>query len=371
MSSPVAPASCRLPGEGGTPSRQPPGRRRYNPGEQGSRRPHRQAPVLSHFPAQLLNSPVSCLLYCIFRGKKRKPMRQVTGVGAKPVFVATSDGLGAAVSRVLPGETAPSVSRLLAYENVIRRFHAARTVIPFRYGCLFDEEDQIVRLLSEHAAEWKDILRELDGRVEMGIRALSGEGVARASRPWDHLQDAHATGQSHVALEVAPGRGKPTRQSGREYLSARKAYYMEQGRIAQQADAVLQRCREALAGLSVKSKMESPSWCVLPLKTNVPLPSLYFLIRRRDVALFRRAFQKIRERESTSLLLSGPWPPYNFVERTMTGQGFRLEARSPGIVVKADTPPRIMGKPARWASARDAHATPQAKVEPRKREILP
>lgn len=362
---------------------------------------------------------MSCLVYCIFRGEKRKPIRQVTGVGAKPVFVVTSDGLGAAVSRVLPGETTPNVSRLLAYENVIQRFHAARTVIPFRYGCVFDEENQIVRLLGERAGEWKDVLRELDGRVEMGIRALSGD---KGPRP----QGAEAM-QSHVALEVAPEPSKRTRQSGREYLSARKACYMEQERIAQQGNAVLQRCREALAGLSVKSKMESPSWCVLPSlavrmgarrkralcpgpspapprgrgqanelsvnaascpalaglparglrpgeatsPTNVPLPSLYFLIRRRDVASFRQAFRKIRARESASLLLSGPWPPYNFVERTMSGKGFRLEARSPGIVVEADTPPRIVGKPARWASARDAHATPQAKLEPRKRGTPP
>jgi hypothetical protein len=243
----------------------------------------------------------------------------VTGVGAKPVFVVTSDGLGAAVSRVLPGETAPNVSRLLAYENVIRRFHAARTVIPFRYGCRFDEEDQIIRLLGERAGEWKDVLRELDGRVEMGIRALSGD---KGPRP----QGAEAM-QSHVALEVAPEPSKRTRQSGREYLSARKACYMEQERIAQQGNAVLQRCREALAGLSVKSKMESPSWCMLPGKTNVPPPSLYFLIRRRDVASFRRAFRKIRARESASLLLSGPWPPYNFVERAVAGVPSRFASR--------------------------------------------
>ncbi len=255
------------------------------------------------------------LLYCIFRSEQDRRNKPVRGVGAQPVFTVSNDGLSAAVSRVLPADLTPDVSRLLAYGNVVETLHADLTVIPLRYGCLLAEERQILRLLGERGEEWKALLRELDGCAEMGIRALPGNGEFKARNPKTR----------HSSLPAGAPR---TPSSGRAYLVARKACYVEEERIAKEDIALLQRCRDALAGLSVNSKMETQSFCALHPKLHAPFPSLYFLIRWDKVPSFRRAFREISPAESARLLLSGPWPPYNFVERTTAGEAFHLAARS-------------------------------------------
>ena len=90
------------------------------------------------------------------------------------------------------------------------------------------------------------------------------------------------------------------------YLTARKAHYAHQDRWTEEYRQVSERCLAQFAGLFVKSKTEAPS-------PRLPLLSLYFLIPRPAVAAFRRAFRQLTETESARLLLSGPWPPYNFV----------------------------------------------------------
>ena len=63
--------------------------------------------------------------------------------------------------------------------------------------------------------------------------------------------------------------------------------------------------------MCVKSKTEAPS-------PRLPLLSLYFLVDRAVVESFRQAFRRLSEAESARLLLSGPWPPYNFVTSGMS-----------------------------------------------------
>ncbi len=90
------------------------------------------------------------------------------------------------------------------------------------------------------------------------------------------------------------------------YLTARKAHYAHQDHWTTEYRQAADRCQAQFAGLSVKCKTEAPS-------ARLPLLSLYFLLPRPAVESFRQAFRQLTETESARLLLSGPWPPYNFV----------------------------------------------------------
>jgi hypothetical protein len=106
------------------------------------------------------------LLYCIC---------QQDGDGSchgPGIRVVTGHGLMAVVSELEGPTTAPSVSSLLAYERVVEAIHARQTVIPLRYGCLMESEEQIVQLLEEHRREYEALLGRLHGMTEMGIRLL-------------------------------------------------------------------------------------------------------------------------------------------------------------------------------------------------------
>jgi hypothetical protein len=209
--------------------------------------------------------------------------------------------LCAAVSHIGPRDLAPDLPRIQAYERVVNSYHRQGTVIPMRYGCVVSQESQVIKLLEEHDPQYEGLLQELEGCVEMGLRVL--------------LPAASLTGVTpgpEAGREVAgPPPPAPTAQPerlGLAYLTARKAHYAHQDSWTKEYHQVANRCLVQFAGLSVKSKTEAPS-------PRLPLLSLYFLVPRTVVGSFRRAFWQLSETESARLLLSGPWPPYNFVTR--------------------------------------------------------
>ncbi len=241
------------------------------------------------------------LLYCVFRSAEDRKPEPLLGVGRQPVFTLSNSALSVAVSRVSLQNLTPNVSRVLSYASVIESFHRVSTVVPMRYGCQFEEEPHVLRFLAEGDQKYKALLSELDGCVEMGIRIFPKRTEARSEESGIVLSDC----VPHALCSGNPGR---------LYLAARKAHYVRREGITDQMDIFVERCREALGGLSVKSRTERPSFRVPNSVFRFPLVSLYFLIPRQSVEPFRNAFRRISSREPARFLLSGPWPPYNFAE---------------------------------------------------------
>ena len=234
---------------------------------------------------------MSCLCYCICRhpGPETGPL---LGVGNQPVYRLTHQRLSAAVSRLEPADLAPDLPRLRAYARVVCALHCQGPIIPLRYGAVVSQESRLLTLLDEQILQYEALLRELEGCVEMGLRVLL---------PQTPLSPGPAGSR-----EELPGSPAPPGSPGLTYLTARKLHYARQDRWTEEYRRAADRCQAQFTGLFVKCKTEAPS-------PRLPLLSLYFLVPRAMLAPFRQAFRRLSATESARLLLSGPWPPYNFV----------------------------------------------------------
>jgi len=243
---------------------------------------------------------MSCLFYCICRHPGPVLPAPLLGVGGGPVYQVKHGLLGAAVSRIARTDLAPDLSMVRAYDRVVHSYHRQDTVIPMRYGCVVGQESQVIRLLDEHHRQYEALLQELEGCVEMGVRVL----LPAASLPAVSSRDLQGSPEDRRP-PLAAAAATPDRP-GLAYLTARKAHYVHQDCWTKEYRQAADRCLAQFAGLFVKAKTEAPS-------PRLPLLSLYFLVPRALVESFRQAFRRLRVAEPTGLLLSGPWPPYNFV----------------------------------------------------------
>lgn len=224
------------------------------------------------------------LLYAVFRARIYE-LDMPLGVECGRLTTVCRDGLAAALSEISPSELPPTIARLKAYQRVIEILHRSRTLIPMRYGCTFATREQVVEHLKDRGEEYRTLLDGLGGCVEMGIRVL--------------LPSLPAT--SRVRNVVAPG------VTGGAYLAARRERYAVEDRAAAEEERVLKRICTGMENLFVRWRSERGS-C-----SRGRLLSLYFLVPRDRVEPFRRTFRDLGMNGSAKLLLTGPWPPYNFV----------------------------------------------------------
>jgi hypothetical protein len=285
---------------------------------------------------------VSYLLYCILNSPKTQSHVALVGVDGQPVFLLSNDGLSATVSKIQHPHISYNISWLLAYKQVIEAFHndlAIGGVIPMRYGYLFKERSQVIQVLKKSRVEYISLLKELEGCVEMGIRILISDSAkkrnSKLETPWprpampgasDGRTDMEQQQKqekiqitSHLPIPSRSRDGEGGRNSkletpGKAYLAARKANYAQEEKFNKQVEQVIERCRALFSGLFVKCKTEVPSIADFQFSIHNPFPSIYFLIQRESIAAFRRAFRQLSKNETARLLLSGPWPPYNFAQ---------------------------------------------------------
>jgi hypothetical protein len=236
---------------------------------------------------------VSYLIYCIFGGTRGPIHPLPPGVGGEPVFVVTQKGLSAALSQLVESDLAPHILQIVDYERVVEAFFRSTTVIPLRYGCRVADASEAARLLEKRRDEYETVLRKLAGVGEMGIHILPN-----GSRPEKDLRP--------------PPPATPSKMSGAAYLEARRQYLLSLDQAALDQRGLAEDLCSFLVGLYVRRKVEVPE-----SSSRRPL-SIYFLVPQDRIDSFRQAARQLLSRHSLKMLLSGPWPPYNFVDRDDT-----------------------------------------------------
>jgi hypothetical protein len=212
------------------------------------------------------------LLHCVFRHDGTDTPEVVHN---HRLAVATSPW----IEKETPDQETPDVARLVAYEKSIALLHATRTVVPLRFGCVMEDQSQILQLLDERGAEFERLLGQLDGLVEMGLQ---------------------------VWWESPPEEPLPTDLAGpgARYLAAARGRHAGLTPIEEQW---AQRVCESVEGFYAREKREARP------AVEGRLVSLHFLVARAAAEEFRERVRRLAVSGEMKLMVSGPWPPYNFV----------------------------------------------------------
>lgn len=248
------------------------------------------------------NRPAGYLLYCIYHCGQAGPVAGMTGLQNQAVETVCSDDLCAAVSALDDAFLASRVTELKRYGQVVAACHRRHATIPMRYGSIFRDKGEIGCHLEEYGHAYQKLLLKLSGHEEMGIRLL-----LPAVRPsWPPVRDALRKEVESLAAT------RPPALSGKAYMSRQKRRYGLTDDFIRQAEAVLFSWRGSFKGLFVECRYERPQWHALQ---KAPILSAYFLVPRRHLTGFQETFIRISRRRPEKALLSGPWPPYNFVRQ--------------------------------------------------------
>jgi hypothetical protein len=232
------------------------------------------------------------------------------GLNGNALQLVVENGLAAVLSEIHQPETCLTTEAATAYHRVIACLHEERTVIPFRFGAFFDNISQVRQVLRTHRDRYERMLAMLDGCDEMGLRILL-EGKC--------LDDD----SSHPAESVATGEtGMSEPSPGTTYLARRRSYYRRDLLLQDITQRTVDKHANHFKGLCAAVNYERAVQCRYEGEPSV-MVSLYFLVPRVKNKRFLDAFHALYGQQRSRALLTGPWPPYNFVTSD------RLEVPSP------------------------------------------
>jgi hypothetical protein len=248
-------------------------------------------------------------LYGIVAGGAEPPVS--TGVDGHPVQIHAHAGLSALVSHVPLArfseealakrlEDLESVERLArAHEAVLEAAQAAVTVVPFRLCTIYSSPQTLDAMLAREADALAEELGRLDGMQEWGVKAF-----LRAPVP-------------------ASGADEPETVSGAEYLTRKRERRDAAVAGREATETAVAQIHARLTECATASTLSRPHDRRLSGRDTEMVLNAAYLVPAEGVAAFRAIVDDLagrNEADEVELELTGPWPPYHFVEPLSDGR---------------------------------------------------
>jgi hypothetical protein len=219
-----------------------------------------------------------------------------------PRALPVGDGLWlVAADAPLPAYSADSIQenlqdldwisgRALAHEAVVEHFGRTGTVVPMKIFTLFAGDDRALEHIRNDRGRLDRILSRIAGCQEWGVLVRFDESRAKEA----------------VANDRRPS-------SGTDFLQRKKLEKDAARTLLSKLQPEMDEVFADLAAQAAESRRRAPV---------SPSPLLLdgaFLVRTEDAADFEKTVSRWAGRLADSaceLTLTGPWPPYNFLEAT-------------------------------------------------------
>jgi hypothetical protein len=263
-------------------------------------------------PRPAADAPVGCYVYGVTRqGQAGSALGEAVGVdGGQIREVALSD-LAALVSDVSLLEFGEEPLRenlndvqwleqtARAHERALDAAMDQTTVVPMRLCTIYHGEEQVREMLDGEGRGLREALDRLEGKTEWGVKVIAEpEALTRAAADDPEVGDDP---------ELSPGLA---------YLEARRRETQAGRRVDGMAEDWGNRVHERLATVSfeaLRNPLQAPE--IAGYEGEMVLNGVY-LVDDRDEHGFRKVVDVLAAElapQGISLELTGPWPPYNFV----------------------------------------------------------
>jgi len=183
----------------------------------------------------------------------------------------------------------------VAHEAVVESFIDARAVLPTKLFTMFTSDTRAVQHVRAQRARIASVVKRVANHHEWGVRVV--------------LDRARSSSASARPIQVKGAR------TGVDYLARKKARRDASVELAERARETVAALYDRLAERSRQARRRSAS--ELPVDSGPLLLDAAFLVPRTRSA----AFRALAAREARALALhgygltiSGPWPPYTFVQ---------------------------------------------------------
>ena len=196
----------------------------------------------------------------------------------------------------------------IAHEAVVESFVGAQAVAPMKLFTIFTSDARAVENITRDRVRVDAALKRVANHLEWGVRVAldPAQTPAAKSRRARAAPGARSARGAMEALETT---------SGAAFLTRKKAQRDANAELAGRAREVVSELYDRLAAHARVAKRRAPG--ERPAQGGPLLLDAAFLVARTRSARFEKAATgaaRDLERHGYRVTVSGPWPPYSFIE---------------------------------------------------------
>jgi len=237
------------------------------------------------------------------RHRKPIPLESVLGVSGNQVFLYPASELAIVVSEHNPSEPLNQKAGV-DHARVIADCFKHSTILPFRFGTVFQDDEGLRKSIRSNQRQFQCSLERLHGKTEMHLKIYVDSCCKDQLDKHPHLEGVGGVGKEYLSNL----RESATRQRERQTRARAVSYQMH--RMFSPLDEEVS-CRMTEGG-----KM---------------LLDIAHLIDRKCVERYQNKYATTSAMmRECQMQLSGPWPPYHFVQRLT--RGVHAPAHTPAAV---------------------------------------
>jgi hypothetical protein len=226
----------------------------------------------------------------------------IKGIKDTALSSVVFEDIAAVVSDINKSDLITDKSNALAYAGVVEILAQQFPLLPMRYGSVMESNDSIAKMLERNYFEFQQNLLKVEGKMEYGLKIFCNSETLQAEIKAKSGIDAKTT------LNGAPDIKNSVY---RDYVNQKlKAHRFEEMMLAY-VDAVINEITGNLKRLDAVSKIKK-----MTTPSNI-IDAVFLLEKNKKSELIRSIEELQKQYPLMKFVLTGPWPPFNFVDLTV------------------------------------------------------
>ncbi len=248
------------------------------------------------------------LIYSIIKGTENPAqlisvLNGLRGISGAKLEVVSCERIAAVVCSVQKNAVVTDRSGTLEYAGLVDNLSKEFTLLPVRFGSVMESNDEIRKMLQKNYKEIEKNLLKVEGRVEFGLKVFCDPEKLQAR--------FNAKGEAEIKTVDNTVKGQ-NNSVFKDYVNKKLIEYRIEESLLSYVNSVIQEITECCAGLEAISKYKK-----MPSPTNI-IDALFLIDKEMTDQLIRLVKDLQTRYPDLNFILTGPWPPYNFVDITIS-----------------------------------------------------
>jgi len=222
-------------------------------------------------------------------------IKGISGVG---LYAVSVDKITVVVCDINKAEIIADKSCAIEYAGVIETLAQQFTLLPVRYGSVMESADAIKKILERNYNEIQRNLQKVENKFEFGLKVFCDSEKLMAE-----LEDANETVQKS---------GSEIKNSVfRKYVNQKLIEHRREEMLLSYVDSIIVEFTRFLTHLNTINKIKKMA------STKNIIDAVFLLKKNRKDEMVQAVKDFQSKYPRLNFILTGPWPPYNFVDFTI------------------------------------------------------